>query len=39
MNFSPMQLRRWNGTRWEQFSGVLDATSGLDFELERIRSC
>ncbi len=27
MDFTQMRLQRWTGTRWDQFSGVLDATS------------
>lgn len=27
MNFSQMRLQRWTGTRWDQFSDVLDAAS------------
>jgi hypothetical protein len=27
MDFTQMRLRRWTGTRWDQFSDVLDAAS------------
>ena len=27
MNYTQMRLQRWTGTRWDQFSEVLDAAS------------
>ena len=27
MNYKQMRLQRWTGTRWDQFSEVLDAAS------------